>query len=383
MKEKGKKLTNRTEKTIGHLPLIEYPWAVEIDRLLESIRRTEPAFRAFLFDAVMSMAYVDATAGLEKNLEYCDNAIGEYNAHIGFINLCSQCYENNSWQYQKAVKPESGALGKLSSELILKFIQHFSENFEHVCVIGGSDYADALIIHKNGLKILAEVKSAPLITYPLLIKINQIDVVKHHHKITLTSSQLKTCDSALYLHNNCIIPLGKTGGENWPFKPFVDFMVDNKNADAIEQQFQTWLAAREAYITKNRQSKIYHLTNACGSPPMEAKKHHSWPHKQVISDSKTSAGMDRTDDIKKGIYQTLKIGLTHKGENDFKTAIISNLPAYRHNDDYLSPLIPMLWGMETDLKTVDGQQVIFREDLRYVFDYIITLENPLLRELVV
>jgi len=382
-RKKVYKLTIKTEKTIGHLPLIEYPWAGEIDRLLESLTRIEPAFRAFLFDAVMSMAYIDATAGLEKNLEYCDNAIDKYNAHIGFINLCSQCHENNSWQYQKAVKPESGALGKLSSEIILKFIQHFSENFEQVWVIGGSDYADALIIHKNGLKIFAEVKSAPLITYSLLIQTNQFDAAKHHQKINLTASQLKVCDSALYFHNNCLIPLGKTGAENWPFKPFVDFMVNSKNAQAIEQQFQTWLVAREAYITKNRQSRIYYLTNACGSPPVEAKKHHGWPDKQVISDSKTSAGMDRTDDIKKGVYQTLKIGLTHKGEKNFKTAIISNLPAYRHNDDYLSPLIPMLWGMETDLKSVDGQEVIFRENLRYIFDYIITLENPLLRELAV
>jgi hypothetical protein len=126
-------------KIIGHQPLVEYPWACEIDRLLTSLNKHEPSFRAFLFDVVMSMAYIDATAGLEKSIESCDNLTNGYNAHIGFINLCSPCYENNIWQYQKAVKPESGALGKLSSEIILKFIEYFSENFESVTVIGGSD----------------------------------------------------------------------------------------------------------------------------------------------------------------------------------------------------------------------------------------------------
>ncbi|MDP2901800.1 MAG: hypothetical protein Q8N96_01630 [Methylovulum sp.] len=194
-------MANNAIKTIGHLPLIEYPWANEIDRLLNSIKINEPSFRAFLFDVVMSMAYIDAAAGLEKSIEHCDNAIDNYNAHIGFINLCSLCYENGSWQYQRAVKPQPGALGKLSSELILKFIQYFSDNFESVVAIGGSGYADALITHKNGIKILAEVKSAPLITYPLLIKIDQFESVTHHHRVTITSSQLKACDSALYLHD--------------------------------------------------------------------------------------------------------------------------------------------------------------------------------------
>jgi hypothetical protein len=374
---------NETIKTIGHLPLIEYPWASEIDRLLQAITINKPFFRAFLFDAVMSLAYIDAAAGLEKSIEYCDNTIKGYNAHIGFINLCAPCYEQGAWQYQKAIKPESGALGKLSSELILKFIEHFSENFTSVLVMGGSGYADALITHNNGAKILAEVKSAPLITYPLLLNIKSLIIASHHQKASITSSQLKNSFSALYLHNNSIIPLGKIGTENWPFKPFVDFMVNKGNNDLIEQFFQTWLTAKAAYIEKNRQAKIYYLTNACGSPPIEAKKQQGWPQKQVISDSKTSAGMDRTDDIKKAIYQTLKIGVTHKNQADYKTAIISNLPAYRHHNDYIEPFITMLWGLETDLKEINNQQVILKDNLHYIFDYIITLEQPLLRELIV
>ncbi|CAG1023081.1 hypothetical protein DOJK_02088 [Patescibacteria group bacterium] len=368
-------------KITGHKPLIEYPWSTEIDRLLNSLNNHEPSFKAFLFDIVMSMAYMDATAGLEKSIEYCENISDNYNAHIGFINLCAPCYENNIWQYQKAAKPESGALGKLSSEIILKFIEHYSGCFESVTAIGGSDYADAMILHKNGTKIFAEVKSAPLITYPLLININQSNTLNKHQKINLTSSQLKVCDSALYLHNQHIIPLGKIGSENWPFKAFVDFATNKDNQSLINTGYQTWLNAKLAYINKDRNNPLYYLTNACGNPPIEAKKFHDWPHKQVISDSKTSAGMDRTDDIKKGIYQTLKIGITHQKEPNCKTALISNLPAYRHNEDYIQPFVNMFWGVEQDLIQIGNQQGILKNNLHYVFDYIITLENPLLRDL--
>jgi hypothetical protein len=368
-------------KPLGHSPLIEYPWGSEIDRLLASAIGSNSAYRAFLFDAVVSLAYIDATAGLEKSVERCDSVTGSYNAHLGFINLCSPCYEKNIWHYQKAAKPESGALGKLSSEIILKFVEYFSPNFVSVLAIGGSDYADAVIQHSSGLKILAEVKSAPLMTYPLLINSKEASAVSHHQKVIMTSSQLRACDTALYLHDGKVIPLGKAGSENWPFKGFVDFVLDGVNASDMVQHLKVWMAARDTYKNKNRQDKFYYLTNACGSPPAEAKKKHGWPQKEVISDGKTSAGMDRTDDIKKGIYQTLKIGVKHKQNGEYRTAIISNLPAYRHGVEYVEPLVPMLWGFEEDLEELDGKQAIPRNKLRYAFDYIITLEEPLLRGL--
>ena len=147
------------------------------------------------------------------------------------------------------------------------------------------------------------------------------------------------------------------------------------------KHLQIWMMAQENNKNKNRQNKHYYLTNACGAPPAEAKKNYGWPQKEVISDGKTSAGMDRTDDIKKGIYQTLKIGVKHKQHAQYRTAIISNLPAYRHGVDYVEPLVPILWGFEEDLEELAGKQAIPRNKLRYAFDYIITLEEPLLRGL--
>jgi hypothetical protein len=104
----------------GHAPLAEYPWSDQIDRILASSAGKNPAYRPFLFDCVMSLTYIDATAGLEKDVEFCHNCNESFNAHIGFTNLCASCYRNKKWKFQKAAKPQSGALGKLSSEVILK-----------------------------------------------------------------------------------------------------------------------------------------------------------------------------------------------------------------------------------------------------------------------
>jgi hypothetical protein len=367
----------------GHAPLVEYPWCHEIDRILESSIGKNPAYSPFLFDCVMSLTYIDATAGLEKAVEFCHNCGENFNAHIGFTNLCATCYRNNKWKFQKAAKPQSGALGKLSSEVILKFIEHLSPSFKKVLAIGGSGYADALIEHSSGISILAEVKSAPLLTYSLLLCVKSITETRHHEKASLTFSQLRECDSGLNMHGGLAIPLGKVGSVKWPFKKFADFVEEKANLPVMEACLAEWNSAREAYIKKDKNNVLYYMTNACGSPPLAAKRDHGWPNNEVISDGKTSAGMDRTDDIKKGIYQTLKIGITHKNQSNYKSALISNLPAYRHGSDYVDPITPLLWGLEDDLETINELKVIQRKNLRYAFDYIITLESPLMRDLII
>ncbi|WP_069471191.1 hypothetical protein [Candidatus Marithrix sp. Canyon 246] len=361
-------------------PLIEYPWYKEVDHLLEWVSDKDAHYKSFCFDLVMSLAYIDAISGLERLMEFCDNCPDNFNAHIGFINLCCPCYEAiGKWSYQKAAKPQSGALGKLSSELILRFILKLSNNLKTVLAIGGTEAADAILIHKDGTKILAEVKSAPLITYPVLFEFENNKNHESHEKVIITASQLKQCQSAIYLHNQQYIPLGMPSHELWPFKQTIDYIVNPANSSSVFSFVQTWLNARDAYIKRDKNQELYYLANASGNPPKIAKTRDGWPRKESISDSKTSAGMDRTDDIKKGIYQVLKIGSSIRKETQFKTAIISNLPAYRHGKEYVEPFVDMLWGIEADVEQMNGVASISRDKLRQVFDFIITIEEPVLR----
>jgi hypothetical protein len=366
----------------GHEPLINYPWRTEIDILLSWLKEQDSSRRGFCFDLIMSATYLDATSGLEKNIEACSNTPADYNAHLGFINLCSPCYSIcGKWSYQKAAKPQSGVLGKLSSEVILRFIEKLYPELIEVIAVGGTEVADAVLKHSSGMIILAEVKSAPLLTYPFVFKVKDSCLNGEHEKLTITSSQLRDCHSALYLHNHQYIDLGKIGDHLWPFKPLVNFLVNPSNTSFINTSTALWLEAKNAYSQKDRSNKTYYLANASGNPPKVASEKNSWPKSASISDSKTSAGMDRTDDIKKGIYQSLKIGTQLKSNPELKTALISNLPAYRHGKEYVVPFINMYWGLEEDIKNIEGTQAIMLENLRRVFDFIITLEEPILRDI--
>jgi hypothetical protein len=180
-------------------------------------------------------------------------------------------------------------------------------------------------------------------------------------------------------HNVGVVVLGIVGDELWPFKPLINFLINEENSLFLSKCTEEWLLARNAYSTRDRGNKMYYLANACGSPPKIAKERDGWPKKESISDSKTSAGMDRTDDIKKGIYQSIKIGTSVKDNPKVKTAIISNLPAYRHRDEYVAPFVNMLWGLDDDLIELAGKKVLLESNLRRAFDYIITLEEPILR----
>jgi hypothetical protein len=366
----------------GREPLIDYPWRTELDRLLTWLLDKDSHIHAFCFDLVMSSAYLDATAGIEKSIEQCDGINESYNAHLGFINLCSPCYINNgTWSYQKAVKPQSGALGKLSSEVILRFIEKLYPQLTEVIAVGGTESSDAVLKHKSGMVILAEIKSAPLLTYPFLFNAPDSCLRGEHEKLIITNSQLRACDSAIFLHGLGPVNLGKVGDNLWPFKPLVNFLIEEENMPFIQEAINEWLSARDAYSKKDRQNKMFYLANASGSPPKIAKDRDGWPKKESISDSKTSAGMDRTDDIKKGIYQSLKIGTNLKDDPRIKTAIISNLPAYRHGQEYVNPFIDMLWGLDEDIIELNGQKGILSNKLRRVFDFIITLEEPILRDI--
>ena len=66
---------------------------------------------------------------------------------------------------------------------------------------------------------------------------------------------------------------------------------------------------------------------------------------ETISDGKTSVGMDRTDDLKKATYQVLKIGAEGKPayKFDYKVGIVTNIPAVRHFEAYMSALKDIIW----------------------------------------
>lgn len=117
-----------------------------------------------------------------------------------------------------------------------------------------------------------------------------------------------------------------------------------------EHYLAVWSEAFEAYSNSNLETRVRWLTNACGAPPRPLPAH--WPKRargkgyEVISDGKSSVGLDRTDDIKKALAQSLVSGVQFGSSANpiLVRGIASNLPAIRHHDDYLAPFLDVVWG---------------------------------------
>lgn len=367
--------------TTGNPPLEAYPWKDYADNLIRWSKHRSLTHRAFAFDLLMSLAYIDTIPSIQHNLKVFDGLPGDFNTHLGFTNLCTPLLlEKNEWHYHKAAKPQSGAIGKLTSEIILRFVKLLFDDIVLVKSIGGTGLADAVLHHRDGRIILCEIKASPLTTYPFLFSVGNslLSDVKN-----LSRSQVGGLDSALYLHTSEIVPLGKPIDEGWPFKSTVAFFTSPENSERVDAYINIWARIREAYKRKNRDDLLYYASNASGHPPIIAKDQFDWPKGESISDSKTSAGMDRTDDIKKGIYQTLKIGIEASlqfPQENIRTAIISNLPAYRHGEDYVEPFTGIYWGHEKSfLLESEGVYSCAKSDLRRPFDYIIALDDAFTR----
>lgn len=73
------------------------------------------------------------------------------------------------------------------------------------------------------------------------------------------------------------------------------------------------------------------------------------------------------------------MGISYADNSKVKTALISNLPAYRHGEEYVEPFKDIMWGNEKDLLKNDEFEYLRKQDLRYIFDYIITLTDPTIR----
>ena len=128
---------------------------------------------------------------------------------------------------------------------------------------------------------------------------------------------------------------------------------------------------------------MFWLTNGCGQPvPRPA----DWPARrgtgyESVSDAKTSVGMDRTDDIKKAIYQVLKLGSEYKpNDENIKTAIISNIHAVRHYDEYLLTVRDVIWALDHTRSVKIASQLDPDTPIYNLFDGILSFTQSDIRD---
>lgn len=321
---------------------------------------------AAAFDILVSAEYYKRVTN--RGWCYCPN--GKSSIVFPYTNTCPRCILNKEFHYHPANKPPSGQIGQATSRLLCVFLDRlFNRASRRLKILRGSEPIDMIIQDvENNVVLIAEVKAAPLSTLPLIVSSEKMTEVQGD---AITELEHTGVDNSAVHSSTFNIMLPIRQDENWSYELIqlgkMDESPDLWAYESIQMAFESdeglfkryfdfWeqaiLAYQSAYVTGDKTNNIYWLTNACGQP---SPRPESWPSRssgsgyESVSDGKTSVGMDRTDDIKKGIYQVLKLGAESKPINkkyNIKTALISNIHAARHYDEYLLSLQDVVWTLD-------------------------------------
>lgn len=308
---------------------------------------------AAIYDLLVSAAYYQESIA-NVGWMYCAKV--SPNAPIltfPFVNACPVCtIANGEIVRCTGNKPESGKIGKITSEILLRLLNEiFQMNGQNLVVKTGQEPIDFVIADTvRSAYLLGEIKAAPLVVLPLAAdsevwqESTQRGIVPVQHKDkaavnslanTLIFMLLPVRDGDKWSYRR--VRLGVKFDKNWAFEGLAKALQHDKTI--FRDYLLFWSNALNVYETKDRVSPLYWLTNGCGSKGSIN-----------VSDSKTSVGMDRTDDIKKGVYQLLKIGAESRKNNlsySLTIALISNIHAIRHYDDYFQPVEDVVWGYDS------------------------------------
>lgn len=358
---------------------------------------------AALFDLAVTALYLERVP--TDGWYYCDHSDAPRLVYP-FVNACPRCTLAGTFRHLRAGKPESANIGKATSTILAALLDLQAQSVKgdqyRVRTLSDNGLVDAFLIGP-GCIALFEIKSAPLIAFPLalpsptLTVLDEVDselVPKPSH----SNATAPMGESAyLMIDENLTIPVGDphTFSAKHHYSVILEWLSD---ADHFGQFIRSWGKTFAGYSVPAARGRTHWLTNGCGAPKPRPD---DWPRRrgsgyETISDGKSSVGLDRTDDVKKGIYQVLKISTHYKeffpnGEYEVFAALVSNIHAVKHHDGYLKELEDLVWtldgpGRSYVISRDEERTVIETRHLYNLFDALISFteshfRTPLLEEI--
>ena len=351
------------------------------------------------FDLLVSADYYSSTN--HKGWFYCREDVPRL--FYNFTNCCPRHALKNQFYFNPSNKLGSGKIGKSTSRLLRRFLSSLlTRNQRPEQVLSGSEPVDLILVNAKEHKVFfAEIKASPLVTLPISSTSQRLTAERNGTLVE--ADHIVTDNTAFFQHDLSLFvpdkgttgawresyfPLGQRADINdefWAFRGIIQLL--QKEPTFLRTYFTFWNEAMAAYHPKHCDS-IYWLSNSCGAP---SPRPDNWPKArkgagvgfETVSDSKTSVGMDRTDDIKKGIYQVLKLGSEGKplqSEWDFKVGMVSNIHPARHYLEYLESIHDLIWTIDETGKVKVARDLPADQNLYNLFDAIITLTNSFYRD---
>ncbi len=338
---------------------------------------------AALFDLCVSLEYAKMVA--DTGWVYCPPPSEQENPLLfyTYVRACPRCaLSGRKVLLEQSHKPRSDTIGRIAAKTIgglLNALVKRIGNQWQLYQVGRQILDVDMLIAANESIALCEVKASPLIAFPLIMRLprrlqqrrqnDELQNISEHVSTTLPADD----ELFLYVPDSTVrcLSLGKRSDNGFPIRNFCQSHARDK--DTLRGIIQFWQRLYHAYRHKWKQKgddSLRWLTFGCGGR---------------VDDSKNLPGLDRTDDIKKGVYQVLKLG-EHFAKQCAKKAVrvvlSGNIHAARHHTDYLSGLEEVIWTYEQhliDMEDPDWRKVRVA-DLVRLYDAVFTFTQPHFRD---
>jgi len=344
---------------------------------------------ACLFDLLVSAKYAERLVS-DDGWTYCaGHDINEGpSLYFPYMKTCPRCSVSKGIKPKiDSNKPTSGSIGDISENSNYQIFRHILSHISPDVKMGKDKRTRSdvdVVIYNNDRLILGETKSSPLVLYPLEIQLGrQLTEVKEGESVGKTDHTPATkdvMDNDIYMfipHRAERIPLGDASGDDWPYEGINEYIDEPSN---IRFLIDAWNELYDVYKSNPRGDEDLKRYILCGNGSSLDDASTS------IDDSKNKPGMDRTDDIKKGTYQSLKYGtyFKEKSENRKISAVIAtNMFPLRTYKRYLAEMVRVVWTKEKysqnvniDLDNYD-LKAFKKDDLFYLYDAIIGLSESI------
>jgi len=334
-----------------------------------------------LFDLVVSAKYAERLIA-DAGWTYCEGSETSDGSSLYFCYLqtCPRCSVNRSVK-PKVVsnKPGSDTIGEICGDTTCEILSEIIKVTSPGIKIGKNRDRQAdvdFVIYQPNMLALGETKSSPLVIYPLEVKLNhplteiregQRTLKRDHTQATVDVAE---ADIFMYIpHRNLRISLGKASSQQFPYHALIQHIQSPQNLAEIILAWKELYRVYEANLLRDLADPRKWITCGCGGG---------------VDDSKNKPGIDRTDDIKKGTYQSLKFGTYYKERDSrriIRSVLASNFFPLRTFNRYLSEMVDVIWTKEkysrtfylkTQRNPTPRKYSLFAQsDLFYLYDAII------------
>lgn len=338
---------------------------------------------AALFDLCASLEYAKLVT--DTDWVYCPAG----QQHTGpallypYVKACPRCAASGQVARVESHKPGSDTIGRIAAKTLGVLLLALSEQTGNAWQVWQTTrrvFDTDMLLSTGETLALCEVKASPLVAFPLVAPLerelrrrgreSEQQSIARHRKTDLPLA--KAGELSLYLpHIGHLYNLGSPTSADYPIGKFLTLYAHDERA--VLDIIKAWRQLYEGYERKWGQdgdNRLRWLTFGCGGQ---------------VDDSKNSPGIDRTDDIKKGIYQMLKLGehfAARCAKGAIKVVLLANLHAVRHHSDYLSGIEDMIWTHENMLLETDDPdwRKVRVDDLIRLYDAAIAFTKPHFRD---